>query len=127
MRALIDTHALIWWLREPKRLSARATRILESSSNVILVSAACGWEISIKENLGKFDWLPFVLDLPRWISEAGFVEQPVTMDQSIRAGLLPLHHRDPFDRLLVAQAQSLHIPIISADPMLDRYDIKRIW
>ena len=127
MRALLDTCALIWWFRAPKKLSDRASKIMQDGENTIYVSAASGLEISTKENLGKADWLPFVLDLERWVEEEGFHVAPLTLDQSIRAGLLPLHHKDPFDRLLVAQAQALNVPILSVDAILDQYGVKRVW
>jgi PIN domain nuclease of toxin-antitoxin system len=61
------------------------------------------------------------------VEEEGFEELPISMEQAVRAGLLPLHHRDPFDRWLVAQAQALNVPILSADAVLDQYDVKRLW
>jgi PIN domain nuclease of toxin-antitoxin system len=123
----MDTCALIWWFREQKRLSPRVSRILRDSANTILVSPASGLEISTKENLGKSDWLPFVVDLDRWVADEGFQVEPITLEQSVRAGLLPFHHKDPFDRLLVAQAQSLNTPILSTDPVFDQYGVKRLW
>jgi PIN domain nuclease of toxin-antitoxin system len=127
MRVLLDTHVLIWWFREQKRLSPRVLRTISESRNTVLISAASGFEIATKENMGKLDWRPFVVDLDRWIEEAGFVAQPITLEHSVRAGLLPFHHRDPFDRLLVAQAQSLNVPILSVDSVLDQYGVQRIW
>jgi PIN domain nuclease of toxin-antitoxin system len=127
MRLLLDTHALVWWFNEPDKLSSKASSILRSSGNSIFVSAAVAWELAIKVNLGKIDALPLITDLAVHIAEEGFAELPVGIDQAVRAGLLPRHHRDPFDRLLVAQAQDMNLPILSADRVLDRYDIKRIW
>jgi PIN domain nuclease of toxin-antitoxin system len=127
MRVLLDTHVLIWWFREQKRLSPRVLRTISESRNTVLISPASGFEIATKENMGKLDWRPFVVDLDRWIEEAGFVAQPITLEHSVRAGLLPFHHRDPFDRLLVAQAQSLNVPILSVDSVLDQYGVQRIW
>jgi PIN domain nuclease of toxin-antitoxin system len=93
----------------------------------VLVSAATAWELSIKVNLGKMDAMVLLTDLPHRLEQAGFSELPITVSHAIRAGLLPLHHRDPFDRLLVAQAQDLGVSILSADSSLDAYDIKRLW
>lgn len=124
---LIDTHALFWWFSEPSRLSERALSIIRSPGNRILVSAALAWEMAIKINLGRMQAMPLVLDLSRHISEEGFAELVIGIEAATRAGLLPLHHRDPFDRLLVAQAQSLNLPILSADALLDAYDVRRIW
>ncbi|MBV8050379.1 MAG: type II toxin-antitoxin system VapC family toxin [Acidobacteriaceae bacterium] len=127
MRLLLDTHALIWWFNDPSQLSETAYSLLQGSANGIFISAAVAWELAIKVNLGKLDALPLVSDLPNHITEEGFTELPISMAQAIRAGLLPKHHRDPFDRVLVAQAQELNIPVLSADRFLDRYDVKRIW
>jgi len=127
MKLLLDTHALIWWFNEPAKLSARAASILGNPGNTILISAAVAWELAIKVNLGKIDALPLVTELASHTAEEGFTELPISMAQAVRAGLLPRHHRDPFDRVLVAQAQDLNVPILSADAVLDRYDVKRIW
>lgn len=127
MRVLLDTHALVWWFADFGRLSKRAASIITSMDNTVLVSAAVAWELSIKVNLGKFDGMGLVTDLKQRLEKEGFSESPITLTQATRAGLLPLHHRDPFDRMLVAQAQDLGIPILSADPLLDQYDVKRLW
>lgn len=127
MKVLADTQTLIWWFSGPDKLSPRALAILKSQENVILVSAASAWEMAIKVNWGKLDALPLISELSYQIREEGFMEEPVSIEQAVRAGLLPTHHRDPFDRLLVAQAQALNVPILSADQVLDKYDIKRIW
>jgi len=124
---LLDTHALFWWFSDAANLSKRAIAVIGDEANTLLVSAATAWELAIKVNLGKIDALPLVLELGRYSEQEGFTALPISIDQATRAGLLPLHHRDPFDRLLVAQAQSLHVPILSADRILDRYDIKRLW
>jgi len=127
MKVLLDTHVVFWWFGDAARLSKRAKSILADAKNVVLVSAATAWELAIKANLGKIDALELVTELGRQIAEEGFVEFPISIEHAIRAGLLPLHHRDPFDRLLVAQAQEVAVPILSGDRLLDRYDIKRIW
>src|SRR6266852_220282 len=127
MNILLDTHTLFWWFGEPRKLSKRAVSIIASSQNTVLVSAATAWELAIKVNLGKLRALALVVELGRHTREEGFIELPINLDQATRAGLLPLHHRDPFDRLLVAQAQDLNIPILSADTVLDQYDVKRLW
>jgi PIN domain nuclease of toxin-antitoxin system len=127
MRLLLDTHVLIWWFNEPSRLSQKAYSLLRGSGNSIFVSAAAAWELAIKVNSGKVDALSLISDLASHVAEEGFAELPISMQQAVRAGLLPRHHRDPFDRVLVAQAQDLGIPVLSADRVLDRYDVKRIW
>jgi PIN domain nuclease of toxin-antitoxin system len=127
VEVIVDTHVLVWAFNEPKRLSKRAISILTNTSNAILVSAAVAWELSIKVNLGKLDALPLLAGLTQRLQREGFTELPISIAQATRAGLLPLHHRDPFDRLLVAQAQDLGIPVLSTDRSLDSYDIKRLW
>jgi len=127
MRILLDTHALIWWLNDPPKLSSMAMSVLRNPANTVFVSAAVAWELAIKANLGKFNVSSLVTELRKHIAEEGFTELPISIGQAVRAGLLPLHHRDPFDRLLAAQAQELNAPILSADKILDRYDIKRLW
>jgi PIN domain nuclease of toxin-antitoxin system len=127
VKILLDTHALIWWFGNESKLSRRATSIIGNQNNTVLVSAAVAWELAIKVNLGKFDALSLTTELPRHSEEEGFEELPISMEHAVRAGLLPLHHRDPFDRLLVAQAQALNAPILSADTVLDQYDVKRLW
>jgi len=127
MKVLLDTHVLIWWFNEPAKLSRKAAATLGNPGNTVYVSAAVAWELAIKVNLGKLDALSLVTELARHVAEEGFAELPVSIGQAVRAGLLPRYHRDPFDRLLVAQAQDLNVPILSADAILDQYDVKRIW
>jgi len=127
VKLLLDTHVLVWWLEDATRLSQRAVAILANRDNSILISAAVGWEIAIKVSVGKMEPRSILHGLDRVLDRQSFSELPITLEAAIRAGLLPLHHRDPFDRLLVAQAQSLNIPILSADALLDPYDVNRLW
>jgi PIN domain nuclease of toxin-antitoxin system len=127
VRVLVDTQVLFWWYGEPAKLSRVAVSTINDGSNTIFISAATAWELSIKSALGKLDALPLVMELARYLSEEGFIELPISISHATRAGLLPSHHRDPFDRLLVAQAQELSIPIVSSDRWLDRYGILRLW
>lgn len=127
MKVLIDTHVLVWWLEDDSRLSRRASAIMKDSRSEILVSAAVGWEMAIKVNLGKIIPASVIERLEQAVASETFVSLPIALPHAIRAGLLPLHHRDPFDRLLVAQAQSLNIPLLSADHQLDVYEVQRLW
>ena len=127
MRVLLDTHVLVWWFEGSSKLSSQASEILGNKRNFLLLSAAAAWELAIKASLGKINGLEIVTELGAQIEQGGFTELPVNIAQAVRAGLLPKHHKDPFDRLLVAQAQDLNVPILSADTMLDRYDVKRLW
>jgi PIN domain nuclease of toxin-antitoxin system len=127
VKVLADTHVLIWWLEDSTRLSARAASILGNRQNEILISAVVGWEIAIKVSAGKIN-ASFVLeDMGGMIERESFSELPITLEEGVCAGLLPRHHRDPFDRLLIAQAQLLELPIMSGDAMFDRYGVNRLW
>ena len=126
-RYLIDTNAWLWMLAEPNRLQDKVRDLLIETDNEILLSAASGWEIAIKYRLGKLD-LPepprhYVPDRMR---RSGTTPLAVEHDHVLRVADLPDHHRDPFDRLLVAQAQTLDIPIITADRQLSVYDIATV-
>jgi|SRR5271167_4409721 len=127
MNLLIDSHALLWWLGATDKLSREALGALNNTRNRVYVSAAVAWELAIKVNLGKLDARELISDLPRVLFEKGFRRLAISMDHAIRAGALPRHHRDPFDRMLIAQAQTLGFPIVSADVTFDRYGVERIW
>lgn len=94
---------------------------------MIVISPVVPWELAIKTNLGKLNASPFLERWTEMLEVQGFSELPIDSGHSIRAGLLPLHHRDPFDRMLAAQAQATGYPIISADRIFDVYGIHRIW
>jgi PIN domain nuclease of toxin-antitoxin system len=124
---LLDTHALLWWLLDDPRLSQRARREIQSADEV-LVSSASGWEIAIKHRSGKLDlraWKP--VELPSLLERAYLEELPVTLPHAIRAGSLPGKHRDPFDRLLIAQSLIEEIPIVTIDPVFAEHGVEVIW
>ncbi|MGA3318185.1 MAG: type II toxin-antitoxin system VapC family toxin [Candidatus Korobacteraceae bacterium] len=127
MILLLDTNALHWWLNDPNRLSAIAVKAMESRSNSIVVSAAVPWELAIKTNLGKLKSQTLLANWEAKLTEEGFSELPIESSHAIRAGLLPRHHNDPFDRLLAAQAQVTGWPIITADAIFEAYGVQRIW
>ncbi|MGA2904667.1 MAG: type II toxin-antitoxin system VapC family toxin [Candidatus Korobacteraceae bacterium] len=127
MIALLDTHTLRWWLDGSIRLSPAARSAIDATANSMVISAVVPWELAIKTNLKKFD--SQVL-LSRWdevLDAQNFSELPIDSAHAIRAGLLPRHHNDPFDRMLAAQAQATGWPIISADPVFEMYGVRRIW
>ena len=128
MRVLLDTNALLWWLSDDAALPASARRVIGRGSNEVLVSAASAWEITAKVRLGR---LPSGGDLARdfvgYLSHARLGQLPVSVEHAARAGLLPGPHKDPFDRMLIAQAQAENVPIVSNDAALDAYGIRRIW
>lgn len=128
VRVLLDTHALLWWLFDDHRLSEIGRRVISDPNNTVLVSAASGWEISTKHRLGK---LPEAGDVPselgRYLRKARFVELAVNMAHALAAGALPGPHRDPFDRMLIAQAQLETLPVITTDPVFRDYAARVIW
>jgi PIN domain nuclease of toxin-antitoxin system len=128
VRFLLDTHALLWSFNGSTSLSPRARGLIEDSSNEILVSAASAWEIVTKIRLGK---LPtgeeLIGDLNRYLAQLQYEALPISLEHAVRAGRLPGEHRDPFDRMLVAQAQIENLAIISNDRIFDTYRVHRIW
>ena len=124
MRALLDTHALIWALEDSPKLSDIARDVIEDSRNAILVSTASAIEIAIKKALGK---LTAPDDLTGVIEQVGFTGCPLSFDVAEQLARLPSHHRDPFDRLLIAHALREGVPIISCDEQMHRYTIQVIW
>ncbi len=128
MKLLLDAHTLIWAVDGPAKLSSQAVTALQDPANDLLLSAGTIWEIAIKVGLGK---LALSLPYRQWVSQAmadlGVTVLPITVEYAdVQAGL-PKHHGDPFDRLLVAQAQVENVPLVSADPVFDQYGINRLW
>jgi PIN domain nuclease of toxin-antitoxin system len=128
MRLLLDTHTLLWWLAEDPSLPASARKLIANKNNDVLVSAASAWEIATKVRLGK---LPIALDLAHdftpHLERERFETLAVNADHGIRAGLLPGPHKDPFDRMLIAQALAENLAIVSNDVVFDGYGVKRVW
>lgn len=128
MRLLLDTHAFLWFLLDDPRLSAKAKIALEDSANEIEVRPASYWEIAIKISLGKYALPePFETFMHREIADNNFHILPIEVRHVAVLASLPHHHRDPFDRLLVAQSFSEAIPLVSGDAHLDGYPIQRLW
>ena len=127
MKALLDTHALLWWFLDDPSLSARVRRAITAADNEIFVSPVSPWEMAIKNQQGKLHVQDLLDRLPQELEEEGFLVLPISIEHALRAGSLPEHHRDPFDRMLIAQAQAEHLPILSNDTIFDRYGVKRIW
>ena len=128
MRLLLDTHAFIWWFAGSEQLPLSARRLIEGDDNDVLISAASAWEIATKHRKGK---LPEAEALSRDIAGAiasqDFEELAVTVDDAARAGALPAPLRDPFDRMLIAQALSRNLVLISNESLFDRYGVRRLW
>lgn len=128
MRVLLDTHALLWWALNDPRLSTRAGAILASFDTEVFVSAASAWEVATKFRIGKLPGAGLMAqDFSARIERLGFRELPITVEHGQRAGLLPGSHRDPFDRMLMAQAQGENLPIVSNAEIFDEYHVRRIW
>jgi PIN domain nuclease of toxin-antitoxin system len=113
---------------DPERLSRRARTLVESTTHELFLSAASAWEIAIKHGLGKLELPSAPAEfVPAQLRETGVHPLPIRHTHALRVADLPRHHRDPFDRLLVAQALDEDLSILSADRVFDRYDVKRVW
>ena len=125
---MLDTHALIWWLTDDERLPRSTYREIADERNEKFVSAASVWEIAIKHRSGKLEEASnLILDMPGALERQGFEELSITVDDGVRAGMLPVHHRDPFDRMLIAQALVRDLVLISGEALFDRYGVRRLW
>ena len=124
MRVLLDTHLFIWAILADRRLSAARRRLIESA-DAVHVSSASIWEVSIKATLGRIDLDP--LEAAAAIADSGFVELPVRSAHAARVAQLPVLHKDPFDRLLIAQAQAEDMTLVSNEALFDGFAVKRIW
>jgi PIN domain nuclease of toxin-antitoxin system len=127
MRALLDTQIFLWWINQDQRLSRECSEIIADASNEILFSAVSGWEIAIKASRGRLslpdDTEPYIL---AQVSLNHFEALPIGLNHALRVHHLPDHHKDPFDRMLVAQAQIEELALLSADPQIARYAVKVI-
>ena len=128
MKALLDTHVFLWWITDDQRLSSRVREIIADGTNEILFSAASGWEIAIKTRLGRLQLPddPKIL-IPEQLELNAIEVLPVQIGHALHVYQLPSHHRDPFDHLLIAQAQLEKLPILTADPQISRYPVEIIW
>lgn len=122
-RLLLDTHALVWWLSDVSRLSQAARAAIAEPRNDIFVSAISGWEIAVKRAKGRMTAPDHLSEM---IEERGFNHLPLTFHHAEQAGLLPMHHRDPFDRLLVAQAQAEGLVLVTRDARIPHYGIRTL-
>lgn len=128
MRLLLDTHAFLWFVLNDPQLSGVAQSLINDPANDILLSPASYWEIAIKVRLGKLDLHASYDDfLHRGIVGNAFEILPIEPRHTSLLTSLPLHHRDPFDRLLIAQAKSEAIPIVGVDIIFDAYGVRRLW
>ena len=124
MNLLLDTHVLLWWLADDSSLQSAARDAIRDESNIVHVSAATAWEISIKKALGKLDAPD---DLANALEVNNFRSLEITVAHATKAGALPRHHDDPFDRLRIAQAQTEQLTLVTHDAKFRAYEISVIW
>lgn len=126
-KILLDTHALIWWLEGGAKLSPAARRIIADPEASVLVSSASAWEIAIKHHAGKFRVPALIKDFEGRVQREGFVELPISIEHAVKAAALPGSHKDPFDRVLIAQSQLEDAAIVTRDPLFRKYAVQCIW
>jgi PIN domain nuclease of toxin-antitoxin system len=128
MRILLDTHVLLWWLAGDEAISLPARVAIADADNTTFVSAASTWEIAIKYKQGRLPTAAsFIGDIEGTVDRHGFLAMPITVNHSDRAGSLALHHKDPFDRMLIAQALATSLTLVSNERLFDRYGVTRLW
>lgn len=127
MKYLVDTHTYFWYRTLPSAVPPLVMDTLTDMSHEILISVAVPWELAIKTGAGGMDAAALLVNFESRETAAGFTMAGVTTAQAIRSGLLPRHHKDPFDRLLAAQALDLDVQLISKDAIFDVYGVRRIW
>lgn len=129
MKILLDSHVFLWWVSEGGRqLTAKAVELIEDPAIEVYVSAVTGFEVAWKAARGRLE-LPAPADtfVPSRVRRHGFIGMSIELGHALRAGTLPPIHRDPWDRLLVAQAQIEAMPIVTADPLIGQYDVDVVW
>lgn len=120
VKLLLDTQAFLWWLNDDRQLGINARQAIAEVDNLVYVSAATAWEIAVKRANGKLD-APG--DIAQWIEQNGFSDSPIEVEHAIVSTELPKHHNDPFDRLLVAQAQIEDLTLVTSDTEIPKYDV----
>ncbi len=123
MKILLDTHILLWWLNQDQKLSSAQTAMITDPDNLVFVSAVTAWEIAVKKMTGKLEAPD---DLPAALAANNFLELPITIEHSQRLYRLPLHHQDPFDRMMVAQAMSEDLILMTRDSQIASYEIRTV-
>jgi PIN domain nuclease of toxin-antitoxin system len=128
MKLLLDTHSFLWFIGGSSQISPSARTLIEDITNDVFISVASLWEMAIKISLGRLQLVqPFEMFIPHQLSTNRIELLGITISHTSRVATLPFYHRDPFDRMLVAQAQVEQMPILSIDPAFDAYGITRLW
>ncbi len=127
MNLLIDTHAVIWFIADNPKLPKSTKQIIEDSNNTCYISIASYWELAIKHTLGRLELSSDLENIFQIIEETGFQILPITTSHILRNSSLPLHHQDPFDRIIIAQAIEEQLTIVGKDHEFNNYAIKLIW
>ena len=127
MRLLLDTHTLIWHYEDKPALSLTAGQAIECPDNSVVISAATVWEMTIKVNLGKLTLGVSVSEITAWYRDMGAEFLPITEKHALAVGALPDAHRDPFDRVLAAQAITEKLVLVTRDPAFEPYPVQRLW
>ncbi len=128
VRLLLDTHTLLWWLSDAAALPVSCRKLIAQPGNSVFVSAASAWEIATKFRLGQLSSASeLVQDFAGYLDRDSFLSLPVSYEHGIRAGMLPGPHKDPFDRMLIAQAEIEKLFIVSNEKVFDQYGVRRVW
>lgn len=120
---LLDTHALLWWMSDPAKLGDDARAVIKDTAHRVLFSAAGAWEMAIKQRLGRLD---FPNNLPEALEADGIEMLPITVSHALAVGDLPLHHQDPFDRILIAQARIEQLILVTRDARIGQYEVQTL-
>ena len=128
MRVLLDTHALVWWLLGNRQLPAAARRVVADPEVSVLVSVASVWEIAIKHRSGKWQESgPLLADVDGWLGQARLIPLSITLAHALAAGRLDSAHKDPFDRILIAQSRIENLSVVTIDPVFAAHEVTVIW
>ncbi|MBW8049246.1 MAG: type II toxin-antitoxin system VapC family toxin [Cytophagales bacterium] len=127
MRLLLDTHAFIWFVEDDKKLSGKAKEEIENPDNIIILSIASLWEMSIKISIGRLKLKKPYKEVISYVNEKGIEILSINFEHTLEVSKLEFHHKDPFDRLIISQAKMENMTIVSKDKLFDDYDIKRLW
>jgi PIN domain nuclease of toxin-antitoxin system len=128
VKLLLDTHAVVWWWLDDPKLTATARAAIAATANTVCVSAASAWELATKNRLGKWPEVQRIVDeFPSLLRRSRFVPLPISIDHARLAGTLAGPHRDPFDRMLIAQSKEENAALVTADPALGDFGVEIIW